>query len=212
MNVTARRWVTVVALLGLPWLQAGCDKEPNAGAKTEQSAAAPATEAESEPKGKVVPKDVKAFQEWLERAIPAITAGPEPTDSHATLGKITCQDDKEAPDFGYCGSSTTTIPRFGAQWQKDKPALWATNLVLEFAVSDVDCALLGKAELNKSDEKSILSFRCKYSETADIFLRHALPAGASRSTQAWVFSRDFPEQDEKAIHAPRASLYSKLNE
>lgn len=206
------RLFRILPVIGLFAL--ACDEQPKptaTSAKPEPGATPVAThEPKTEPRS--VPKDVDAFLKWVEQAKPAIEKGPEPGAEHAVLGKVSCQDQKEAPDVGYCGSSKEGPPRFSTQWSKKDPKLWAVSLVLENAVEHVDCALLAKTEVSKSDTKVVVSHRCKYSDDADMLIRHSVPAGAARSTQIWVFSRAFPEQDEKAAHSPRSMLHAKLNE
>jgi hypothetical protein len=197
----------ILPLLGLVAL--GCEEEPKPAAASAKPEPAAAPEPKPEPKS--VPKDVEAFLKWVEQAKPAIEKGPEPGAAHAVLGKVSCQEQKEAPDFGYCGSSKDGPPRFTTQWPQKEPKLWAVSLVLESAVEHVDCALLGKTEVSKSDTKNVVSHRCKYSDDADLLIRHSVPAGASRSTQIWAFSREFPAADEKAAHSPRAMLHAKLS-
>ncbi len=202
------RSLRILPLLGLFAL--ACEEEPKPAAASANPEPAAAPEPKPEPKS--VPKDVEAFLKWVDQAKAAIEKGPEPGAEHAALGKVSCQEQKEAPDVGYCGSSKEGPPRFTTQWSKKEPKLWAVSVVLENAVEHVDCALLGKTEVSKSDTKNVVSRRCKYSADADMLIRHSVPAGAARSTQIWVFSRDFPEQDEKAAHSPRSTLHAKLNE
>ncbi len=192
----------------------GCDDAEDknkAGAKTAASAPAPAPEP-TKPKAKEVPKDVKDFLAWVEKAGPEIAKGPKPADDHPVLGKITCQGEKEAPDFGYCGSSKSGTPRFAAQWPEKEPKIWATHMMRDTAITWLDCGKLGKASVRDSDQGSVVSFRCKHSAEEDLWLRHFVPAGAARNTQVWVFSRDFPQDDPEAAHAPRPALFNKLKE
>lgn len=209
LNRGRSRLVAVGCLAALA--SAGCEEEKPKPAASAAATAAAAPEPEA-PKAKTVPKDIEAFLSWAEEAGKAIEKGPEPTDAHPVLGKVSCQDNKEAHDFGYCSAFKSASTRYAAQWIQKEPKLWAAHLMQDNASSWVDCKLLGKTSIRDSEGASATMHHCKFSDTEELWLRHYEPAGAARNTQVWLFAKDFPDKEGEPPSAPRPALFQKLNE
>jgi hypothetical protein len=203
-----RSRLSVVVCLSLVGA-AGCDEEKPKPAASATATASAAPEPEA-PKAKQVPKDIEAFLSWAEGAGKAIEKGPEATDAHPVLGKISCQDNKEAHDFGYC-SAFKSATRYAAQWVQKEPKLWAAHLMQDSASSWVDCKLLGKDVIRDSEESNAVMHHCKHSDGVEVWVRHYEPPGAARNTQVWLFSKDFPDKEGEPPSAPRPALYQNLN-
>ncbi len=95
------------------------------------------------------------------------------------LGRITCQEDKTFPDYGYCASSKEGDPRYAGEWLRSKPGLWAVSAMLDAPVPWVDCKLLKKPLIRTSRPPKVVGFHCRYDDNDDLWFRHYVPGGGN---------------------------------
>jgi hypothetical protein len=199
------------ALFGLFVVAAGCSKPNNEAAKPQVTEAAePKVAQKPAPPPKEVPEDVVAFLKWTKQASEAIEKGPQATDTHPILGRITCSSPKESPDFGYCSSSVEGTPRYSGTWLKKDPKLWSVGIMRSPSVTWLDCSIFGASTIRKANLSRGLYYSCKYSDSTDLWLRHYVDPSSGGNSQVYVFSRDFPKEGPTTDLSPRATLHRDL--
>ncbi len=169
-----------------------------------------ATRLLSDVKAKQIPQDISAFFAWAEEARRAIRKGPKAAESHLVLGRITCRTDKEFDDFGYCSSSKEGDPRYAAEWPQRDPTVWSAHMMRTPAAAWIDCSVIGKPSVRKSNRPRVFAHQCRYSDTEDAWLKHFAPPGGPGNSQMYVYSRDFPQKDGTPYLSPRPTLYRDL--
>ena len=199
------------ALFVLFIVAAGCSKphdetaRPKVTGATEPKAAEKPTAPPQE-----VPQDVAAFLKWTKQASEAIEKGPRATDADPILGRITCSSSKESPDFGYCSSSVEGTPRYTGTWLKKDTKLWSLGIMRSPTAAWLDCSIFGASTIRKANLSRGLYYSCKYTDSADLWLRHFVDQSSGGNSQVYVFSHDFPKEGSATDLSPRATLYRDL--
>ena len=147
--------------------------------------------------------ELRAFDAWVESALPIIARKPSPTSKrapHPVLGLITCHTQPQSPSFGLC-TSTRIVQRGGsksvysAKWKQDDPSVWTVATTVRHLPS-LDCKALAPGPdttVGRFSDASGTRLHCRVSSTRQALISQYTSAPTHRSTNLVYFSPSFPQ-------------------